>query len=58
MRLHRVSLKKAREKALPIFLSGFEKRYKIRSKAEEALRNPEKNAHDRHASAKPHLSII
>jgi hypothetical protein len=58
VKLHRISLKKAREKALPILLSGYKKRNKIRSNSEEALRNPEKLARDRHSSAKPHLSTI
>jgi hypothetical protein len=58
MKLHRISLKKAREKALPILISGFEKRHKIRSTAEESLRNPEKAARDKHNAGKPHLSAI
>jgi hypothetical protein len=58
MKLHRISLKKAREKALPILLSGYKKRNRIRSKAEEAFRNPEKAARDRQSSSKPHLSTI
>lgn len=56
--IQRISLNEAREKALPILVSGFEKRHKIRSVAEDALRTPEKVARDKNASAKPHLSTI
>jgi hypothetical protein len=56
--VQRVSLKTAREKALPIFISGFEKRHKMRSTAEELLRKPEKVARDRRTTARPHLSPI
>jgi hypothetical protein len=58
MKLQRIPHKEAREKALPIFLSGFEKRSRLRSAAEDALRSPQKVARDRRASAKPHISTI
>jgi len=56
--VNRISLKDAREKALPILLAGYHKRRKLRSSAESALRAPEKVARDNNTSAKPHLSAI
>ena len=57
-KIQRISLKEAREKALPILLSGFKTRNKMRSTAEEVFRSPEKITRDRRSSAKPHLSTI
>jgi hypothetical protein len=54
----RASLENAREKALPILVSEFKKRHKMRSGAEVKYRAPEKAARDRHASKKPHLCTI
>lgn len=56
--IQRVSLKEAREKALPILLSGFLKRQKLRSSAEDTHRSPDKVARDRRTSTRPHLSTI
>jgi hypothetical protein len=57
-KLKRVPLKEAQEKALPILLSGFKKRQKLRSSAEEVFRSPEKVARDRLNTARPHISSI
>jgi hypothetical protein len=58
MKLRRISIKKAKEKALPILLSGFKKRHQMRSTVEESRRAAEKVARDRQSSRKPHLSAI
>lgn len=58
MKVKRVSLEEARQKALPILMSGYEKRNKLRSNAEESIRSPEKIARDRQATERPHLSPI
>ena len=58
MKIQRISIKKAQKKALPILLSGFEKRHQMRSPEEDSRRASEKVARDRQTARKPHLSTI
>ena len=57
-KIRSASLIEAQNIALPILTEGFKKRRKLRSRAEEALRSPEKVARDRASSSIPHLSSI
>jgi len=58
MKIKRATKEDVKQKALPIFMAGYEKRNSLRSRSEEILRSPEKVARDKRSSSKPRLSPI
>ncbi len=58
MEIKRVTLEEVRQKALPILVAGYEKRKKLRSSAEERLREQGKVIRDKQTSGRPKHSSI
>jgi hypothetical protein len=56
--VHRVSLKTAEDKALPIILGGFLKRKSLRSPEETKQRDPVKTKRDARYNIKPEICPI
>ncbi len=56
--VHRVSIKTAKEKALPIILDGFQRRNRLRSSIEENRRNRFKVKRDALHNNRPQICPI